>query len=167
MSSVKIAYAAGTAFTLTLNSLASDANLLIGRASTAVDNTTNLYEDYLISGEVKMGTTPTTGTFVEVWAYAIRGDDTNYPLSITGTDAGFTMPSLGSKVSGLVRIGNIQVDLTTTGQIFDMKSRSLAAAFGGSCPSKFGLFIVHNCGAALDATAGGTFWYKGVYDTVA
>lgn len=166
MASVKIAYAAGSAFTLTLNSLASDANLLAGRASTAVDNTANLYEDYLISGQVKMGTTPTTGTFVEVWAYAIRGDDTNYPLSITGTDANFSMPSTGSKVSGVARMGNIQIDLTTTGQIFDFKSKSLAAAFGGSCPSKFGVFIVHNCGAALDATAGGTFWAKGIYDTV-
>lgn len=167
MASVKIAYATGTAYTLSLNSLASDSNLLIGRASTAIDNTTNLYEDYLISGEFKMGTTPTTGTFVEVWAYAIRGDDTNYPLGITGTDAGFTMPSLGAKLSGLARIAVVQVDLTTTGQVFDFKARSLASAFGGTAPSKHGLFIVHNCGAAFDATAGGTCWYKGVYDTVA
>jgi hypothetical protein len=167
MASVKIAYASGTAFTLTLNSLASSSTLLAGRASTAVDNTTNLYEDYLISGEVKMGTTPTTATFVEVWAYAIRGDDTNYPLGITGTDANFSMPSLGSKAGGVVRLGAIQVDLTTTGQVFDFASASLAQAFGGSCPSKFGLFVVHNCGAALDASAGGTFWYKGIYDTVA
>lgn len=166
MASVKTAYAAGAAFTLTLNSLGSSSTLLAGRASTAVDNTASLYLDYLISGDVKMGTTPTTATFVEVWAYAIRGDDTNYPLSITGTDAAFSMPSFGSKQSGLAKLGSIYVDLTTTGQVFDFATTSLAGAFGGSCPSKFGLFVVHNCGAALDAAAGGTFWYKGVYDTV-
>lgn len=165
MSSSKIAYATGAAFGLTLNALASDTNLLAGRASTAVDNTANLYDDYLISGKVKSGTTPTTNTSIEVWAYAMRGDDANYPLSITGTDANFSAPSLGAKMSALVRLGSIAIDLTTTGQVFDFNATSLAAAFGGSCPSKFGLFIVHNCGAALDASAGGTFWYKGVYNT--
>jgi hypothetical protein len=77
MSTIKTLYPAtsSVALALSLASLADDnTNGIAGRASTAVDNTTNVDLDHLVSGFVKLGTSPTAGRVIEVWAYA--------PLSI-------------------------------------------------------------------------------------
>ena len=162
----KLAYAASAAYTLTLESLAHDANLLAGRASTAIDNTTNKYLDYLIGGKVKLGTSPTAGGVVEAWVYASENDTPDYPDSITGTDANKSMTSANVKNAALVLLGTAVAD-ATTGEVLWFKPRSLASMFGGSVPKNHGLFIVHSTGVALDGTAGGTFWDTPVYANVA
>jgi len=53
----KIAYGSSSNLTITLDSLASDTNFLAGRESTEIDNE---YVDYLLSGKVTTGTSPTT-----------------------------------------------------------------------------------------------------------
>ncbi|NBW19056.1 MAG: hypothetical protein EBR82_64880 [Caulobacteraceae bacterium] len=68
MADVKIYYVSPSDATITLASLASDTNLLAGRESNAIDNSSNLYLDYLISGKVTTGTSPTTARSIEVWA---------------------------------------------------------------------------------------------------
>ena len=47
MADLKLAYGTASDVTITLASLASDTNLLTGRESTAVDNTSSLVLDYL------------------------------------------------------------------------------------------------------------------------
>ena len=61
MANVKIYYDTAADVTITLASLATDTNLLTGRKSTAVDNSSNKYLDYLISGKITTGTSPFTG----------------------------------------------------------------------------------------------------------
>jgi hypothetical protein len=159
-------YGSSAAYTLTLESLAHDANLLAGRASTAVSNTTNLYLDYLIGGKVKLGTSPTAGGVVEAWVYASENDTSDYPDSITGTDANKSITSSNVKNAGLALLGTAVAD-ATTGEVLWFKPRSLASLFGGSIPKNHGIFLVHSTGVALDASAGGTFWYTPVYANVA
>jgi hypothetical protein len=59
MADLKLSYPAASDLTITLASLGSDTNLLTGRESATIDNSTNLYLDYLISGKITAGTSPT------------------------------------------------------------------------------------------------------------
>lgn len=142
-----------TAFTITMASLASDTNLLAGRASTAIDNRTNLDQDIVIGGQVALGTSPTVSTTVEIWGYtpiSIASGTPTYPDSITGTDANKTMTSRNVLYSALVLLKSITVDATSN-RIFPIADISLAQVYG-YVPEFFGLFIVQNTAAALNAT---------------
>jgi hypothetical protein len=145
------------AITISLASLASTAAgvLLAGRASTAVDNTSNLDLDHLVSGRITVGTSPTANRQIEVWAYApfvVASGTPTYPDSITGTDANKTMTSYNVKVSALIPLWGTFVDNTSDRPYF-MPPTSIAEAFGGM-PTHWGLFIVHDTNVNLNATAG-------------
>lgn len=141
------------ALTLTLASLATDTSLLAGRASTAVDNTTNLDLDHLLSGAIRTGTSPTVGTTIEVWAYSylsIASGAPAYADGITGTDANKSITSLNVKYAGLRLVQAITVD-NTTGRDYPIPPTSIAQLFG-SLPPFWGIFVVHNTAVALNAT---------------
>jgi len=151
MTTTKIAYAAATALTLTLASLASDTNLLAGRESTVVDNSSNLYTDVVLQGKIKTGTT-TAATVIEIWVYAIANDATTYVAGATGSDANLSIANSG--VKRLMKLA-AQIDVTdTTARTYYFGGISIAQLFGGRMPKKFGTFVVHNTGANLDATGG-------------
>jgi len=154
--------------TFAIASLASDGGLVIGRASTAVDNRTNLDLDHLVSGIITTGTSPTVGAQMELWAYApiktVTGTPT-YPDSITGTDAAKTMTSLNVKYSALVPVQTIIIDATSN-IAYPIRQFSVATLFG-TMPKFWGLFLVHSTGAALNATAGNQdFEYERIQATV-
>lgn len=158
MASIKSNYPSTTtpALTITLASLADDnTNMLAGRASTAVDNTTNLDLDHLVSGKITLGTSPTAARTVEVWAYAyhkIASGTPTYPDSITGTDAAKTMTSMNVKYGALALVAQLLTD-ATTGRVLYFKPTSIALLFG-SLPPYWGIFVVQGSGVALDATGG-------------
>jgi hypothetical protein len=142
------------AITCTTASLASDTNLLAGRASTAVDNTTNLDLDHLLSGAIRTGTTPTVSTTIEIWVYSylsIASGTPAYVDGITGTDANKTLTSLNVKNAGLRRAALIIVD-ATTGRDYAIPPTSVANLFDGVLPPFWGVFVVHNTAVALNAT---------------
>ena len=156
------------ALTFAVASLASDATFLIGRASTAVDNRTNLDVDHLVSGIITTGTSPTLGTQIELWAYAsvktVTGTPT-YPDSITGTDANKTMTSLNVKYSALVPVQTFIIDATSN-ITYPIRQFSIATLFG-TMPKFWGLFLVQATGVALNATAGNQdFEYERIQATV-
>lgn len=141
-----------SAFTCAFASLATDTNLLAGRASTAVENT-NDDLDIVIGGEIVTGTTPTVNTFIEVWLYtakSIASGTPTYVDSITGTDANKTLTSLNVKVSGLTRLKIITVTATSN-VAYPIGDISLALLLG-YVPEFFGVFVVHNTGVNLNAT---------------
>lgn len=140
------------ALTHNLASLASDTNLLAGRASTAVDNTANQDVDHQVSGVIKTGTTPTVSTTIELWVYAFRSlaaGTPTYPDSITGADANKTMTSANVKYAGMKLAASITVDATSN-RDYDIALFSVAWLFG-YMPQFWGIFAVHNTGAALNA----------------
>ena len=154
--------------TFAIASLAADAGLVIGRASTAVDNRTNLDLDHLVSGIITTGTTPTAGSVIELWAYApiktVTGTPT-YPDSITGTDAAKTMTSLNVKYAALVPVQTFIIDATSN-ITFPIRQFSIATLFG-TMPKFWGLFLVQATGVALNATAGNQdFEYERIQATV-
>lgn len=165
MASTKLAYAASAAITNAIQSLASSASLVAGYESDVLDNTANLYLDYLISGIVTTGTTPTAGT-IEVWAIGIL-DDTTWPDIFDGTTSAETVTSRDILMACGKLVASIPTD-TTSNRAYAFGPVSLAALFGGALPKKVVFFTVHSTVSALNSTAGNQkLLQTGVYATVA
>jgi hypothetical protein len=147
MATVSLSYATPITLTITLASLASDTNLIAGRISTAVDNSTNGYVDFLVGGKVTTGTSPTNARQIEVWAYGSY-DGVTYSAGAGGTDANFS--PTGEK--SLMRLLQIIPTDGTSNHTYEWGPCSIAQAFGGTTPSKWGIYMVHNTAVALNAT---------------
>lgn len=146
-----LSYVASSALTITLASLATSSTWLAGRESTAIDNSSNKYLDYLLAGLVTVGTTPTVNTEIRVYVVAMR-DDSTWPSVFDGTDSDETVTSAGVG-SGFLKLAAVMlVDATTSDRGYWFGPVSVAALFGGVCPQKFVVFCAHNTGVALHAT---------------
>lgn len=160
MADIKTKYPATdtVALVITLASLANDStNKLAGQQSDIVDNTTNVDLDHLLTGNIRMGTSPTSGNVIEVWAFAatkvVSGTST-YPDTLTGAGtAAKTLTSANVKNAALRPVAAFTVD-ATTGRDFPIAPVSIAQLFGGSLPSKWGVFVINASGVALDSTSG-------------
>jgi hypothetical protein len=145
-------YGTKVTHTITLASLASDTNLLAGRAGTAIDQKdTDDAIDALVGGLVTTGTTPTASRQIEIWAYGSM-DDTNFNEGITGSDANKTLVAKTT-----LRLLTIIPTVATSNQPHYWGPFSIAQAFGGFVPVRWGIFIVHNTAVALNATGGNHF----------
>lgn len=165
MANVKLFYVTASDATITLTSLASDTNLLAGRESSAIDNSSNLYLDYLVSGKVTTGTSPTTTRSIEVWAVG-SWDGTNWPDEFDGTDSNETITSANHKASICRFVSSMSTDATSN-RTYAFGPVSIASVFGGTLPPKFVVFVVHNTGAALNATSSNhQIRIQPVYETV-
>ena len=152
MANIQQAYGTAADATITLASLASDTNLLAGRESAEVVNTSTLALDYLVSGKITSGTSPTTARQIEVWAVG-SWDGTNWPDVFDGTESAETITSSDIKAS-VCRLVAVMATSATSNVAYHFGPVSIASAFGGVCPPKFVLFVVHNTAVALNATAG-------------
>ena len=152
MADVKANYPSASDVTITLASLASDTNLLTGRESTAVDNSSNLYLDYLVSGKITTGTSPTTARSIQVWTVG-SWDGTNWPDVFDGTDSAETITSANHKNSVCRFLAEMATDATSD-RTYHFGPVSVASAFGGVLPPKFVLFVTHNTAVNFNSTAG-------------
>lgn len=145
----------GQTITCTLASLTNNS----ARASTALDNSTNVYLDALVFLSIKSGAsgTATTG-YANIYAYGTADGGTNYTESATGSDAGITLVSpTNLKLIGII---NIVANSTT----YKAGPYSVAAAFGGILPEKWGIVVENKTGGTLDGTEGNHLKiYQGVY----
>jgi hypothetical protein len=165
MADIKQFYGTASDATITLASLASDTNLLAGRESDAIDNTTTLALDYLVSGKVTAGTSPTAARSIEVWAVG-SWDGTNWPDVFDGTDSTETITSADHKAS-ICRLVAAMATANTTDRVYHFGPVSIASIFGGIVPPKFVVFVVHNTGVNLNSTAGNhQIRLQPVYETV-
>lgn len=148
---IKVAYAASSNLTITLASLGTSATWVAGRESTEVDNTTNKYRDYRLSGKITVGTTPTVNTEIRVYVVGCL-DDSTYPDVFDGADSAETITSVGVG-SGFLKLGAvIQVDATTSDRTYPFDVGSVAALFNFALPKKFVVFVTHNTGVNLNST---------------
>jgi hypothetical protein len=162
---ILLAYPAATDATITLASLPSDTNLLAGAESTSISNLTNKYLDYLISGKIRTGTSPTTARSIQVWAVA-SWDGTNWPDVFDGTASAETITSANHKNAICRLVAEMATDATSD-RDYHFSGVSIRDLFGGTCPPAFVLFVTHNTVANLHATAGNhQIRIQGVYETV-
>ena len=152
MPDIKTAYGSAFDLAITLVSLASDTNLLAGRESPAIDNTTDKMLDYLISGKITTGTSPTAARSIQIWAVA-SFDGTNWPDVFDGTDSDETISLANVKNSSMCRLVDELSTTATSDEDYYFSGVSIARLFG-SVPPKFVLFVTHNTGVLLNATAG-------------
>jgi hypothetical protein len=140
------------AITCTITSLANNGQ----RQSTALDNTSNLFQDALVFVTVKTNSSGTVATgYVAVYAYGTVDGGSNYSDGMTGTDGSATMtqpPNL--RLIGI--ISAVANSVTYKGGPF-----SVAAAFGGILPDHWGIVVENKTGATLDASVGAAI-YQGV-----
>jgi hypothetical protein len=166
MASTKVAYASSGSVTITLASLATSSTLVAGRSSAEIDNTTNLYLDYFLSGKISVGTTPTASTVIEAWLIPKR-EDGSYLDTFDGTDTNVTVTSRSHLLAYGTLLTALNVPATTSNVGYEFY-RSLSSALGAPAPFKFQIFVVHNTGVSLNSTGGNHALYqKGVYSTTA
>lgn len=169
----KIAYAASASFTVTnLHALAASQTWIAGWESNLVDNTTNLYEDYLISGLLKAAAANNQIGTVRVYAVAMNADAT-WPVDMTnGFDGTESAEAIAVDLRDAVcKLGVVvNASAATASQLYPFGPFSVANLFGGICPAKFLIYITGNIATTTAAqfhTDTNIVTYKGVYHTLA
>lgn len=136
--------ASGTAITFTLANLGNGS----WRQSTAVNNTSNLYDDALVGGSVQTGTSPTAGGTIDIYAYGQYDGSTEFTAGASGTDGAYTADGEESQFK---RVATITVDGDSNID-YEWGPVSIAAVFGGVLPQRWGLVAENNTGVALNST---------------
>ena len=166
MASLKIAYAASSGLTVTnLHSIATSATWVAGWESGAIDNTTDLYADYLVTAKIALGNAATAG---EIRVYIVgMNDDAEWPDVFDGTESVETITTTTIR-DGICKLGAAVPTRADPGtdDVYWLGPFSVASLFGGVCPHKFVVFITHSTGVNL-AASGNEVNIKGVYYTVA
>ena len=157
-------YAASASYGMTIASLASDTNLLVGREGPLIDNSVLGYADYHVGGFFQLAAsgTLTANRSIELWAVAPISDSL-WPSPFAGSDGGRTI-SLQANKNTICRFVYSTFTTSTNGSIYRFSGASVASAFGGFLPEKFTLFLTQNTGQALDSNASlHAIHIKGVY----
>lgn len=163
MSDVKTGFSAtAQTLTCTLASLASSATA--GRESTVIDNSSNKYLDALVMLQAKLQTgTPANDKAIYVYAYGTVDTTTpTYPDKVTGADAAITLDDPHN-----VKLIGTLFAAAAGGLTWKGGPWSVAAAFGGVLPEKWGIVVRNFTGVTLSATEGDhkKLW-QGIYSTV-
>lgn len=157
MSTIKPSYANAASITCTLASLATSS----ARECTAVDNTSNLYQDALLYLALKLQTgTPGSEKAIYVWFYA--GDaSSNYTDNATGSDAAVTMRSPSNL------LGPFTIATPDAGGLTYKAQINVAQFFGGVLPPKWGFVIQNMTNVTFSATGSDhTKQYQGINPTL-
>lgn len=141
----------GQTITCTINSLANNG----ARASTVIDNSTLLAEDAYIFATIVSAASATSATgYVAIYGYGTVDGGTNYPESITGSDAGITL----TVPPNLALIG--QAWVVANSHTYKYGPFSFCRAFGlDRLPQKWGVVLVNASGATL-ASSGNSLIYQ-------
>jgi hypothetical protein len=145
------------AITITLASLANNS----ARASTVIDNSSNLFLDALVQLHIRSGSGVSASGYVSIYVYGTADGGSNYTEGATGSDAAITLTvPPNAKLIGIINI----VASTTT---YKAGPFNVAAAFSGVLPEKWGIIVENKTGAALDSTEGNhAKFYQGWFNQV-
>ena len=160
MADIKTSYPSTSSvdLTITLASLTTGASgvFTAGCESDAVDNTTNLDLDHLVSGKITTGTSPTVSRSINVYAYAnlsTASGTPTYPDVLDGTDSAETFTSANVQNSAVKFVASMTVDATSD-RAYYFGPVSVASLFGGVLPKFWGIYIAHDTAVNLNATGG-------------
>lgn len=160
MPTYEISY--GAEQTMTATNLQSRANsTTVGWQSAAVDNTTDKFLDVMVYFVLDFANTaPASSRGVFVYAYS--GIGTVYTNPASGSEGSITLPDVTTNQLSLRPLGFIPY--VTQDEVVESPHFSIAQAFGGVMPQKWGVVLVNHSGAAL-ASSGNTAKYYGIKAT--
>lgn len=135
-----------------ITSLATSATWVAGYEWDVLVLGNSIVADIRHSGVIRVGTTPTINTEIRIYLVPCS-DGTNWPDVFDGTPSAETWTSEGVRDGVAVLAQTLRVDATTSNRdyFFDFSARQ---AFGGQIPTSYAVFITHNTGVNLNATAG-------------
>lgn len=144
--------------TVTLASLATGSAgvFTTGREAAFVDNSTNRDLDHILRGRITTGTTPTASRRIIVYAFVpriITSGTPTWPDQCTGSDAARSWTSDNVLNAATRQVAAMVID-STSDRSYDFTGVSVAALFGGMLPSRYGIYVAHDTGAALNSTSG-------------
>lgn len=153
---LKVTYGTNTSMTLTTTTM-SNATY---RQGPVIDNSSDKYVDALVQLTVVPATSGTGSTgHIIAFAYGTVDGGTTYPDNVTGTAGDLTPYS----PVGLVPIGVIPCNANSGTQAsFKSNPMSVARAFGGILPQKWGIVYMNLSGATLPASSISAS-YQGIY----
>jgi hypothetical protein len=164
MASIKAAFGTATAFTKTSANLASSATA--GWRSNAIDNSSNLYLDALVSIELAaVNTAPASSKAIFLYAYSLI-EGTTYASTgdgtIDGSEGTLTFPDITTLVPVLPLLGVVPYPVQN--KVINSPAFSVARCFGGVLPPKWGVAMVNHSSMTLSVT---NIYYIEKYNTVA
>jgi len=163
MAAGDVTYSSPSTLTLTgLNGLASTAYW----GSAAVDNSTSGFLDVHVGGKIVINGTIAANGYIEVYAYGSY-DGTTFTSGLNNVSLpGAITWGTNTSVLGyqdLRLLGVASIEATDDGDMVEFCAFSIAQAFGGFVPQKWGVVIKNSTGAAFDATGtGNELAYTGV-----
>jgi hypothetical protein len=161
VANIKLAFGSvQTMVTTNLQSLASSTTTGAWQ-SASVDNSANLYLDALVIVTLVGPATVSADRAAYVYAYGSIDGGTTYPDAISGSEGALTF---NSDPPNLRSIGSISMPVNSG--TFKSEPMSIAAAFGGILPGRWGVAIRNASGGAL-AASGNVVKYQEVYATTA
>lgn len=146
MSDIKWAYTAST--NLSIASIVSLAGGALA-SSVAIDNTTNKYDDYLVS--VSVGDFAEAGNFLTLVYASSSLDNSAWSTSIV------------TNLQAMAFIGHLPNIGTGT---WRSKALSVAAGFGGKIPPYFKIHVLNDNGATAFSASNNSVDYVAIYRTV-
>jgi hypothetical protein len=168
VATVTPSYSAEATITIALENVATSSTFVAGVEAAVIDNTSNKYDDAILFGKVRVGTTPTINTQILLYVFAAPGDSATYPDVMDGTSSAETLTSVGVGRGFLKLAATLDVDSTTTDRDYPFYVGSVAELFGGIMPPRWSLFMTHNTGVNTNTTGGNHFAkYQGIKFDVA
>lgn len=154
-----------SAATLTLTGLAGLASTAYW-GSAAVDNSTSGYLDVHVGGKILINAAIASNGYIELYAYGSY-DGTTVTSGLNNVSLpGVITWGTNTSVLGyqdLRLLGVASVEATDDGDMVEFGAFSIAQAFGGFVPKKWGIAVKNSTGAAFDATGtGNEIAYTGV-----
>jgi hypothetical protein len=145
--------------------LAASTTTGVAASGPATTSTTNNIVDAMVTVAVTLGAiTPTASTNILIWAYGSENGTTfcgaqSGSVEALGTDSAETIDVDGNN---LVYLGSIHCH-TASIQLLS-KPMSIASAFGGIMPRKWGIIIQNQTGLALAASGHGVEYSEIYYN---
>lgn len=125
------------------------------RECTALNNNSSSnYLDCQVGGLIRVGTLTATGS-IAIYAYGSY-DGTEFTAGVTGTDGTITWGTTGRTgllgYQDLILLGVVTTDATDDDDYKEFGPYSIAQAFGGNVPLKWGIVVKNSTGAAFHGT---------------
>lgn len=152
-----------TAITITLAGLATSSSLTVGQQSAVISNATDKFLDVRVRGLIQTAASGlTANTAIAIYAFGdtrVVSDTPNFPYAgateLGTSDAGAT---LDAEQRNALKLGQ-SIIVNATGSRYYQVDFNIAPLFGGWMPLRWGLFVTHNTGAALQS---GYLHYTGI-----